>query len=282
VRHETGPILTTTADEMTLDGHVAVYVNSLTATLLGGQPLTLGADTPPPAEGLDSLLGVTSASSARRPTRSPTRTRCSSSRSDPPRAGADPGFDRLCGHLGIEAHGAVVQWQNFCFPSRQRGFDSRQPLHLSFDRPARARLHRGGRQDTIVRCPSTICSSPWSDSASALRDLYLRWVRTAGDVALRREGGPEHVTASCFRLPRSSIRSCCASIARASSGCSSGAHRACGCDRRAGRATGGPRGVRHRRPGAAVCGDHRSGSTRPARRLLVPPTGTSYSPPWHR
>ena len=59
VRHETGPILTTTADEMTLDGHVAVYVNSLTATLPGGQPLTLGADTPPPAEGLDSLLGVT-------------------------------------------------------------------------------------------------------------------------------------------------------------------------------------------------------------------------------
>ncbi|WP_336626765.1 MULTISPECIES: hypothetical protein [unclassified Microbacterium] len=59
VRHETGPILTTTADEMTLDGHVAVYVNSLTATLPGGQPLTLGADTPPPAEGLESLLGVT-------------------------------------------------------------------------------------------------------------------------------------------------------------------------------------------------------------------------------
>ena len=59
VRHETGPILTTTADEMTLDGHVAVYVNSLTATLPGGQPLTLGADTPPPAAGLESLLGVT-------------------------------------------------------------------------------------------------------------------------------------------------------------------------------------------------------------------------------
>lgn len=34
--------------------------------------------------------------------------------------------------------------------------------------------------------------------ASALRDSYLRWVRTAGDVTLRREGGPEHVTASCF------------------------------------------------------------------------------------
>jgi len=59
VRHETGPTLTTTADEMTLEGHVAVYVNSLTATLPGGHPLTLGADTPPPLEGLDSLLGVT-------------------------------------------------------------------------------------------------------------------------------------------------------------------------------------------------------------------------------
>lgn len=59
VRHDTGPVLTTTADEMTLDGHVAVYVNSLTATLPGGQSLTLGPDTPPPAEGLESLLGVT-------------------------------------------------------------------------------------------------------------------------------------------------------------------------------------------------------------------------------
>jgi len=59
VRHDTGPILTTTADTMTLDGHVAVYVNSLSATLPGGKMLTLGADTPPPAEGLDSMFGVT-------------------------------------------------------------------------------------------------------------------------------------------------------------------------------------------------------------------------------
>ncbi|MBF4562390.1 hypothetical protein ITJ43_09570 [Microbacterium sp. VKM Ac-2870] len=59
VRHDTGPILTTTADTMTLDGHVAVYINSLSATLPGGKLLTLGADTPPPAEGLNSLFGVT-------------------------------------------------------------------------------------------------------------------------------------------------------------------------------------------------------------------------------
>lgn len=59
VRRDTGPILTTTADTMTLDGHVAVYINSLSATLPGGKLLTLGADTPPPAEGLDSMFGVT-------------------------------------------------------------------------------------------------------------------------------------------------------------------------------------------------------------------------------
>ncbi|KXC05957.1 hypothetical protein [Microbacterium hominis] len=59
VRHETGPILTTTADTMTLEGHVAVYLNSLSATLPGGRLLTLGADTPPPAEGLESMFGVT-------------------------------------------------------------------------------------------------------------------------------------------------------------------------------------------------------------------------------
>ena len=37
-------------------------------------------------------------------------------------------------------HGAVVQWQNFCFPSRQRGFDSRQPLHFI---DIRSRSHPG-------------------------------------------------------------------------------------------------------------------------------------------
>lgn len=60
VRHATGPKLATTADRMTLSGHVVVYLNSLTATTSLGAPLTLGADTPPPADGIDpGLLRVT-------------------------------------------------------------------------------------------------------------------------------------------------------------------------------------------------------------------------------
>jgi hypothetical protein len=60
VRHDTGPALATTADRMTLSGNVQVYVNSLTATGPDGQSLTLGADTPPPKDGIaPSLLRVT-------------------------------------------------------------------------------------------------------------------------------------------------------------------------------------------------------------------------------
>lgn len=33
---------------------------------------------------------------------------------------------------------------------------------------------------------------------SATRDAYLEFVSSNGDAALRREGGPEHLTASCF------------------------------------------------------------------------------------
>ena len=33
---------------------------------------------------------------------------------------------------------------------------------------------------------------------SGARDAYLRFVTLAGDAALRRDGGPEHVTGSCF------------------------------------------------------------------------------------
>ena len=33
---------------------------------------------------------------------------------------------------------------------------------------------------------------------SGLRDAYLRFLTTAGDASLRRDGGPEHVTGSCF------------------------------------------------------------------------------------
>ncbi|MDZ5144077.1 hypothetical protein [Microbacterium testaceum] len=52
VRRATGPALVTTADRMTLSGHVSVYVNSLSATTADGKTLTLGADTPPPADGI--------------------------------------------------------------------------------------------------------------------------------------------------------------------------------------------------------------------------------------
>jgi hypothetical protein len=60
VRHDTGPSLATTADTMTLRGHVQVYLNSVTATTADGHALTLGADTPPPADGVpNDLLRVT-------------------------------------------------------------------------------------------------------------------------------------------------------------------------------------------------------------------------------
>lgn len=60
VRHDTGPSLATTADTMTLRGHVQVYLNSITATTADGHSLTLGADTPPPADGVpNDLLRVT-------------------------------------------------------------------------------------------------------------------------------------------------------------------------------------------------------------------------------
>jgi hypothetical protein len=72
VRHETGPVLLTTSDRMELRGHVQVYVDSATATLLDGTPITLGAATPPPADGLPpqllkvnlGLVGVTADSIA--------------------------------------------------------------------------------------------------------------------------------------------------------------------------------------------------------------------------
>ncbi|WP_460772158.1 hypothetical protein [Microbacterium sp. GXF7504] len=60
VGHFDAPGLVTTADRMTLSGDVSVYLNSLTATTAGGQSLTLGADTPPPKDGIEpTLLRVT-------------------------------------------------------------------------------------------------------------------------------------------------------------------------------------------------------------------------------
>lgn len=60
VRKQTGPSLATTADTMTLSGHVQVYLDSITATGQDGKTLTLGAATPPPNDGLPTqLLRVT-------------------------------------------------------------------------------------------------------------------------------------------------------------------------------------------------------------------------------
>ncbi len=65
-----GPALLSTAPRMELKGNVSVYVNSVTASLLDGTPLTLGAQTPPPSDQLPpqllrvnlGLVGVTAGS----------------------------------------------------------------------------------------------------------------------------------------------------------------------------------------------------------------------------
>ena len=60
VRPPDGPGLVTTADTMSLRGHVSVYLGSVTASLMGGQPITLGTDTPPPLDQIrPGLLDVT-------------------------------------------------------------------------------------------------------------------------------------------------------------------------------------------------------------------------------
>ena len=60
VRPPNGPGLVTTADTMTLQGHVSVYLGSITATTSNGRSLTLGTDTPPPLDDVaPGLLRVT-------------------------------------------------------------------------------------------------------------------------------------------------------------------------------------------------------------------------------
>jgi len=60
VRPPNGPGLVTTADTMKLEGHVDVYLGSVTATTAGGRSLTLGTDTPPPLDDVaPGLLRVT-------------------------------------------------------------------------------------------------------------------------------------------------------------------------------------------------------------------------------
>ncbi|MDP5227988.1 MULTISPECIES: hypothetical protein [Arthrobacter] len=60
VRPPGGAGLVTTADTMTLSGHVSVYLGSVTATTQNGRSLTLGTDTPPPLDDVaPGLLRVT-------------------------------------------------------------------------------------------------------------------------------------------------------------------------------------------------------------------------------
>ncbi|MGO2684661.1 MAG: hypothetical protein ACTIAA_10575 [Microbacterium sp.] len=60
VRPPDGPGLVTTADTMSLQGNVSVYLGSISASSMGGDPLTLGTDTPPSLEEIEpGLLDVT-------------------------------------------------------------------------------------------------------------------------------------------------------------------------------------------------------------------------------
>lgn len=60
VRPHDEPGLVTTADTMSLQGNVSVYLGSISASALGGEPLTLGTDTPPSLEEIEpGLLDVT-------------------------------------------------------------------------------------------------------------------------------------------------------------------------------------------------------------------------------
>lgn len=59
VRPHDGPGLVTDADTMSLKGDVSVYLGSATASALGGEPLTLGIDTPPSLDEVEpGLLNV--------------------------------------------------------------------------------------------------------------------------------------------------------------------------------------------------------------------------------
>ncbi|MFK4852381.1 hypothetical protein ACI3KT_12155 [Microbacterium sp. ZW T6_19] len=59
VRPPDGPGLVTTADTMSLQGDVSVYIGSISASSMGGAPLTIGTDTPPPLTDVEpGLLNV--------------------------------------------------------------------------------------------------------------------------------------------------------------------------------------------------------------------------------
>ena len=85
-------------------------------------------------------------------------------------------------------HGAVVQWQNFCFPSRQRGFDSRQPLH--FTAPSLGGIGHPCRDPPLLRIPREQINVPCAQrigrcAARQLRRQYRRPHRSrqCADVA---------------------------------------------------------------------------------------------------
>ncbi len=60
VRPPDEPGLVTKADQMTLKGHVSVYLGSITATTKTGDSVTIGTDTPPPLDDVEpGLLRVT-------------------------------------------------------------------------------------------------------------------------------------------------------------------------------------------------------------------------------
>ncbi|MGO1506636.1 MAG: hypothetical protein ACTHZW_00480 [Microbacteriaceae bacterium] len=60
VRPPDGPGLVTTSDTMSLQGNVSVYLGSVSASSMGGDPLTLGTDTPPSLDEIEpGLLDVT-------------------------------------------------------------------------------------------------------------------------------------------------------------------------------------------------------------------------------
>ncbi|GAA1524061.1 hypothetical protein HD600_000078 [Microbacterium ginsengiterrae] len=60
VRPHEEPGLVTTADTMSLEGSVSVYLGSVSASVMGGEPLTLGTDTPPSLDEIEpGLVDVT-------------------------------------------------------------------------------------------------------------------------------------------------------------------------------------------------------------------------------
>lgn len=79
-----------------------------------------------------------------------------------------------------KALGAVVQWQNFCFPSRQRGFDSRQPLHMTTETiDAYWQRVRDEIPGLPAETPEAWAFGATPEHADGLLELVLSGVKTA-------------------------------------------------------------------------------------------------------